>query len=124
DLSKYCESKDRRITGCSLTVRGLTADERDIRVTMTVDPGNVKTRTSPPAAQTRPVMTLKIEYVGDPRTGQLTRESNELQDVQEIRAGGDVSGLIFPSMDEDAPSDGPMVRDWVASEAATVILAG
>lgn len=124
DLSKYCTAVDRRITGCSLTARGLTADERDIRVTMTVDPGNVATRTSPPAAQTSPVMTLKIEYVGDPRTGQLTRESNELKDVPEIRPGGDTSGLIFPRMDEDAPTDTPLLRKWVAPKAATIILAG
>lgn len=90
DLSKYCTSTDRRITGCQLTVRGLTADERDIRVTMTVDPGNVKTRTSPPSAQTRPVMTLKVQYVGDPRTGQLHRESNDLKDVPDIQSGGDL----------------------------------
>lgn len=124
DLSKYCTSTDRRITGCQLTVRGLTADERDIRVTMTVDPGNVKTRTSPPSAQTRPVMTLKVQYVGDPRTGQLHRESNDLKDVPDVKSGGDLSGLIFPRMDEDAPGDTPLLRKWVAPQAATIILSG
>ncbi len=124
DLSKYCTAKDRRITGCRLRVRGLTADERDIRVTMTVDPGNVATRTSPPAAQTLPVMTLQIEYVGDPRTGQLTRESNELKDVPDISSEDEISGLIFPRMDEDAPSDSPLLRGWVAPQAATIILSG
>ena len=124
DLSKYCTAVDRRITGCRLDVRGLTTDERDIHVTMTVDPGNVKTRTSPPAAQERPVMTLSIEYVGNPRTGQLTRESNEIKNVEDIKSGGDISGLIFPRMDEDAPSDAPLVRKWVAPRAATIILSG
>ena len=124
DLSKYCTSTDRRITGCRLEVRGLTADERDIRVTMTVDPGNVTTRTSPPAAQTRPVMTLMIEYVGNPRTGQLTRESNEIKDVPTSSPAATSPGLIFPRMDEDAPGNTPLVRKWVAPQAATIILSG
>ncbi|MCW2751000.1 MAG: hypothetical protein JWR83_2110, partial [Aeromicrobium sp.] len=38
DLSKYCTSAHTRITSCRLAVRGLTTDDRDIRVTMTVDP--------------------------------------------------------------------------------------
>lgn len=124
DLSKYCAATNRRITGCRLDVRGKTTDERDIHVTMTVDPGNVVTRTSPAAAQTRPIMTLTVEYVGNPRSGQLSRESNEIKNVEKIESGGDVSGLIFPRMDEDAPSDGPLVRKWVAPSAATVILSG
>jgi hypothetical protein len=124
DLSKYCSATNRRVTGCKLEVRGLTSDERDIRVTMTVDPGNVTTRTSPVSAKTRPVMTLMIEYVGNPRTGQLTRESNELKNVEDIKSGGDTSGLIFPRMDEDAPANTPLVRGWVAPRAATIILSG
>ncbi|MEO6604450.1 MAG: hypothetical protein ABIN55_02430 [Aeromicrobium sp.] len=122
DLSKYCTSADRRITGCTLAIRGLTADERDIRVTMTVDPGNVTTRTARLAAQTRPVMTLTIEYVGNPRKGQLSRESNQLKDVPDVKSGGDTSGLIFPRMDEDAPRDEPLVRNWEAPRAAQIIL--
>lgn len=124
DLSKYCAAKERRITGCRLEVRGLTSDERDIRITMTVDPGDVATRTSPPAAQTHPIMTLTIAYVGNPRTGQLTRESNELKDVEDIKSGGDISGLIFPRMDEDAPGDSALLRKWVAPQATTIILSG
>ncbi len=124
DLSKYCKATNRRITSCQLQVRGLTTDDRDIQITMTVDPGNVTTRTSPPAAQTNPVMTLMVAYVGNPRTGQLTRESNELKDVPKIKSDGDVSGLIFPRMDEDAPADTPLVRNWVAPPVATIILSG
>ncbi|GAA3525891.1 hypothetical protein GCM10022234_23790 [Aeromicrobium panaciterrae] len=124
NLAKYCTAINRRITGCHLQVRGLTTDERDIQVTMTVDPGNVTTRTSPPAAQTRPIMTLMVEYVGNPRTGQLTRESNEIKNVPDVKSGGDTSGLIFPRMDEDAPSNTPLVRKWVAPKAATIILSG
>ena len=124
DLSRYCTTANRRITGCRLEVRGLTTDERDIRITMTLDPGDVTTRTSPPSAQTRPVMTLMVEYVGNPRSGQLTRESNELKDVPKIKSGGETSGLIFPRMDEDAPPNIPLVRGWQAPQGATIILSG
>ncbi|MDX6277877.1 MAG: hypothetical protein QOJ72_2005, partial [Nocardioidaceae bacterium] len=109
DLSKYCTSEDDRVTGCRLATRGLTLDERDIRVTMTVDPGNLATRTAPPSAKLRPVMTLTVEYVGEPRKGQLTRESNTLKDVPSI-SGQDKSGLIWPKMDLDAPRTTKLVN--------------
>lgn len=124
DLSKYCEATNRRITSCSLDVRGKTTDNRDIRVVVTVDPGDVVTRTSSPAAQTRPVMTLMVEYVGEPRTGQLSRGSNELKDVPKVEDGGDTSGLIFPRMDEDAPMSTPFLLGWVAPPIATILISG
>jgi hypothetical protein len=124
DLSKYCASTRHRITSCRLAVRGLTVDERDIRVTMTVDPGDVVTRTSPPSSKRRPVMTLTIEYVGEPRKGQLTRQSNNLKDVPSVQSGGDTSGLIWPKMDEDAPPTVKLVHGWTAPADSTIILSG
>lgn len=124
DLSEYCRSKDRRITGCTLAVRGLTLDERDIRITMTVDPGNLKTRTSPPSALTRPVMSLMIEYVGEPRRGQLERETGELGDVVDVDKTPETSGLVWPSMDEDAAGTTELVNGWTAPTTATILLSG
>ena len=123
DLSKYCSTAHDRVTSCRLAVRGLTVDDRDIRVTMTVDPGNVVTRTSPPSAKRRPVMTLTIEYVGEPRKGQLTRESNSLKDVPEV-TGDDTSGLIWPKMDVDALPTTKLVHGWTAPADSTIILSG
>lgn len=124
DLSKYCTSIRGRITSCKLAVRGLTIDERDVRVTMTVDPGNIVTRTSPPSSKRRPVMTLTIEYVGEPRKGQLTRESNNLKNVPPIESGRDISGLIWPKMDVDALPTVKLVHGWTAPIDSTIILSG
>lgn len=124
DLSEYCEAKNRRITSCRLALRGLTSDDRDIRITMTVDPGNVTTRTSPPSAKTRPIMTVTIEYVGEPRKGQFTRESSDLGEVPAIDSKADRSGLIWPKMDEDAAPTTKLLNGWVAPTAATIILSG
>jgi len=124
DLSKYCASTNRRITSCRLAVRALTSDDRDIRITMTVDPGNVVTRTSPPSAHKGPVMTLTVQYVGEPRAGQLGHEPNQLRGVPPIQSGGDTSGLIWPGMDEDAPSTITLVHGWIAPANATILLSG
>jgi len=124
DLSRYCTSTHDRVSSCRLAVRGLTLDNRDIRVTMTVDAGDVATRTAPPSSKRRPVMTLTIEYVGEPRKGQLTRESNDLKDVPTIKSGGDKSGLIWPKMDLDALPTIKLAHGWTAPPEATIILSG
>lgn len=123
DLSKYCAAVEQRITGCRFVARGLTHKARDLRITMTVDPGNVKTRTSPPSTLTRPVMTLTVEYVGEPRKGQLGRETNDLGDVDPVDSD-EISGLIWPKMDVDAPGTTKLVNGWVAPKAATILLSG
>ncbi|MRK00571.1 hypothetical protein GEV27_03465 [Aeromicrobium sp. S22] len=122
DLSAYCTSKDRRITGCRAVVRGLTEGNRDIKVTMGVDPGRLSTRTAPPAALTHPVMQVTVEYVGDPRAGQLASDTGSLKDIPEVSADGDKSGLIWPKMDEDAPLTTKLVHGWTAPSDATLLL--
>jgi hypothetical protein len=121
DLSKYCKSVERRISSCRLAVRGLTKDERDVRITMAVDPGRLSNRTSPPSDLTRPVMSVTIEYVGEPRKGQLTRESNDIGDVANVDSA-EKSGLIWPKMDVDAPATTKLVNGWVAPTTATILL--
>jgi hypothetical protein len=123
DLSKYCTSSHHRVTSCRLAVRGLTVDHRDIQVTMTVDPGNVTTRTAPPSAKQRPVMTLTIAYVGEPRKGQLNRESSSLKDVPSTDSP-EKSGLVWPKMDEDAPRTTRLVHGWTAPTDSTILLSG
>ena len=51
DLSQYCRAEGKRITGCTVSARGATADDRDIRITITADPGDVATRTAYPASE-------------------------------------------------------------------------
>ncbi len=124
DLSQYCTSQERRITGCQVVARGMTEGKREIRVTMSVDTGDLSTRTASPASMTRPVMELTAEYVGDPRAGQLGRDTGKLEDVTDIDDMPDRSGLIWPKMDLDADTSTPLVNGWTAPESATLLLSG
>lgn len=124
DLGEYCRSSLRRITSCRLAVQGIAQDDREIRVVMTVDPGILKTRTSGPSDLTRPVMTLSVEYVGEPRQGQLSRESNSLDGVKSIEDEPEKSALIWPKMDEDAPATSKLLNGWTAPTSATILLSG
>ncbi|MCW2830201.1 MAG: hypothetical protein JWP31_893, partial [Aeromicrobium sp.] len=122
NLSEYCTSSERRITGCHVSARGVTDGEREIRVTLDVDPGLLRTRTSGPADETKPVMQLVVEYVGDPRAGQLSRETGSLDNVASVDSEDEKSGLIWPKMDEDASNDVALVNGWRAPDSATLLL--
>lgn len=124
DLDSWCESTKKRISACRLDVSGTTSDQREVNVIVTVDPGNVKTRTAAPSALRRPVMTLQLKYVGDPRIGQVERESGDIGDVREVQDTPDPSGLLWPSMDLDAPRSTPLADDFVAPDDATILLSG
>lgn len=124
NLADYCSSKERRITSCRLAISGIANGDREIRVVMTVDPGSISTRTSGPSDLTRPVMTVSVEYVGEPRKGQLSRESTSLDGVKGIDSSPDKSGLIWPKMDEDAPATSKLLNGWTAPTSATILLSG
>ena len=123
DIGEYCESTERRITGCEVVARGMTVDDRDLRITVTVDPGDLATRTAYVASALRPVMTLKVQYVGDPRSGQLEPRPESV-DVPRDVEGEDTSGLIWPSMDVEAAEDTELVEGWTTPDEATVLLSG
>ncbi|AXT83972.1 hypothetical protein C6I20_01380 [Aeromicrobium sp. A1-2] len=124
DLSAYCKSTLRRITRCEMSAHGITEDDRNLRITMDVDPGNIKTRTSGPSNLTRPVMVVTVEYVGEPRKGQLASEAGSLDGVEDTDSTDEKSGLIWPKMDEDAPSTEPLLDGWIAPTTATILLSG
>jgi hypothetical protein len=124
DLSTYCEAKERRIVGCTVEAEGRTADQRDIRITITADPGDVTTRTGYPASDRRPVMTVRAEYVGDPRSGQLEPRASTAEVPREVE-GKDRSGLIWPSMDVEAPDDTPLLDGrWTVPSSGALLLSG
>ncbi len=123
-LSSWCSSRQQRITGCRLGVSGTTSDKRDVRIVVTVDPGNATTGTAAPSARRRPVMTLQVKYVGDPRLGQAERESSDLADVKKIDDGPDPTGLTWPSMRRDASRQIPLVDGFVVPTAANILLSG
>jgi hypothetical protein len=124
DLSQYCTSEERRITHCTAVARGLTEDDREIRVTMQVDPGQLATRTAAPASLTRPVMQVTTEFVGDARSGQLGRDTGSLDGVAEVKADQEKSGLIWPKMDLDAEPSTALLNGWVTPPAATLLISG
>ena len=124
DISSYCDAKNRRITGCRLEADGTTENDRDLKITLTVDPGDVKTRTGPPATNQNPVMQLKVEYVGDPRKGQVDRRGDGDIDVPREVEQPDTSDLIWPRMDEDAAPSTKMLNDWTAPPGSTMLLSG
>jgi len=124
DLSAYCEATDRRITGCDLDVTGTTPSGRELRAHLTVDPGDLATRTGNVASLEQPVMTLTIAYVGDPREGQQDRSSEQLADPPDVEDEAEATGWIWPKMDEDAPADGPVIDGYTPPSSATVLLSG
>lgn len=124
DLSEYCQSQERRITGCTVRARGLTADQRDISITLTADPGDLSTRTAYPASNLRPVMTVRVEYLGDPRSGQLEPRAESAEVPSEVD-GDDRSGLIWPSMDIEQERTEPLLDGtWTTPPRSTLLLSG
>lgn len=124
DLASYCDDRDRRIIGCHVDVEGTTANGRDLRIRLDVDPGDVRTRTSPPATNQNPVMKLRVEYVGDPRRGQVDRQGDGDIDVPRSVSAPDTSGLIWPRMDEDAAPTTSLLNDWTAPVGSRMLLSG
>lgn len=124
DLSKACEQKDDRVVGCTFEATGATADDREVRVRMTVDPGDLSTRTASPSSQLKPVMTLQLTYVGDPRLGQETRETNDLGEVENVSKVPDASSMIWPRMDIESPASTELVDGWKAPASSVILLSG
>lgn len=124
NLATYCQATDRRITSCKVLVRGMTSDEREIRIRLTVDPGKLATRTAAPASLTRPVMELTVDSTGDARLAQEKSDTGKLSDVVDVTSSDDTSGLLWPKMDEDAPLETPLVNGWTVPAQSTLLLSG
>ncbi|MFD1859611.1 hypothetical protein EHW97_00445 [Aeromicrobium camelliae] len=123
DLSTYCDSENDRVTHCALDVTGTTPGDREVRVQLDIDPGELATRTANAYAQEKPVMVLTVTYVGDPREGQENREPEQLDEIDPVDTP-EKSGLIWPKMDLDAPGEGPFLGDWTPPEDGRVLLTG
>lgn len=125
DITPYCKVVGDRISGCYLSVRGVTGGNREIRVTMTVDPGDLTTRTSAPMSETRPVMTLQVEYVGEPRTGQTGKDTDGIGSLPSNDLTALPNTLIWPKMDTDAPGSIALLDGkWRSPVGATILLSG
>jgi len=122
DISRYCASKARRITSCRVRVTGTTPTGRKLTVTLRVDPGDLATRTSAPATNRKPVMYLRVAYVGDPRAGQANRRHDSDIDVPAGVRRPDTSDLIWPGMDLDARPTSRLLNGWRRPADADVLL--
>ncbi len=121
DLSEHCEATERRITSCTIDVTGETADDREVRITVTMAPGEVSTRTAYPASNLSPVLTVRAQYVGDPRSGQLEPRAETVDVPREID-GEDTSDLIWPSMDLEGDRGAELLPGWSAPDPANLLL--
>jgi len=124
DLSAYCRERSRRVTGCHLAVAGTTPGGREIQVEWDVDPGRLANRTGNLASLEKPVMSVRVAYVGDPRAGQENRTPEDLPDPENVENTTERTGWIWPKMDEDAPADSPAIADFTPPSSATVLLTG
>lgn len=124
NLATYCQSTDRRITGCQISAQGMTDGDRQIRIQVSVDPGKLSTRTAPPASLTRPVMEVTVNSIGDPRAAQLKSDTGSLSHIADIKSTQDTSGLLWPKMDEDAPLTTKLVNGWTVPTGSTLLLSG
>jgi len=122
DISRYCASKARRITSCYVRVTETTHNGRRLRVTLRVDPGDLATRTSAPATNQKPVMYLRVAYVGDPRAGQANRRHDSDVNVPVGVQRRDTSGLIWPGMDLDAGASSRLLNGWRRPLGAEILL--
>ena len=122
DLARYCNSRARRITSCYVRVTDTTPNGRKLTVTMRVDPGDLATRTSAPATDRKPVMYLRVAYVGDPRAGQANRRRDSDVDVPLGVRRADTSGLIWPGMDLDARPSSRLLNGWRRPLGAELLL--
>jgi len=122
DIGRYCEAEDRRITSCSLNVKGKTRNGRALAVSLAVDPGDATTRIAPPATNQRPVMYFRVAYIGDPRDGQMNRQHDSDIKVPTGVRTRDKSGLIWPRMDEDAKLASDFLNGWRAPSGAELLL--
>jgi hypothetical protein len=122
DISKYCASKARRITSCYLRVTGSTPNGRKLTVTLRVDPGKLESRTSAPASNRKPVMYLRVAYVGDPRAGQVNRRLDSDVNVPVGVRRRDTSNLIWPGMDLDASASSRLLNGWRRPLGAEILL--
>lgn len=122
DLSTVCSSRDRRITGCRISVEGRTPEGRLIGVDASMDPGNTQTRVARPMSGTSPVLIMKVAYLGDQRAGQATKP--ETVDVPSDVDADDRSDLIWPRMDFDAPVNEASVAGWDVLDAGQLLLNG
>ncbi len=127
DFASYCTVVDDRVTGCQLDAEGVTADDRELAISVAVDPGNLQTRVAPPSSQMQPVMEVRVENLSDPRLERPVADGTDVGEEpadEPAPAAGESSAedVIWPAMDTQAPADAPLLNGWVAPADAQILL--
>lgn len=121
-----CDLEEDRIARCGVLAEGTASNGRELRVDITVDPGDLSTRFTPAGAQERPVMSVKVNMVGgDPleQPGPYERTAFEAEPEPEERENDD---YIWPQMDVDEPVEDAELLDgdWELPDDTTLLLSG
>lgn len=133
--SQYCHAKHGLYTGCKVSVSGRTVEDEGVRITVTLDPGNIKTRTAPAGADKRPVMTVTTEST-DPIDTSDALESDRPSPPPTTPASpaspsplaqGPPVHAKWPTMKRPAPAgpDAPLLTNrWKIRDYTTLLLSG
>ncbi|MGH3424428.1 MAG: hypothetical protein ACRDO8_06860 [Nocardioidaceae bacterium] len=134
--SQYCEADHGLYTGCEASVSGRTVDDRGVRVTITLDPGNVETMTAPAGTRKNPVMSVTTESTdpidtsealpGDEPSPAPTTTPPSPPSPSPIAQGTPVDAK-WPTMKREtpaAPGDPLLTNRWSIRDYTTLLLSG
>ncbi|MFT4298980.1 MAG: hypothetical protein QM597_05015 [Aeromicrobium sp.] len=123
NFTSYCTVVEERVRGCHLQAEGVTDDDRQLLITMDVDPGDVTTRVAPPSSLSKPVMQVRVEDLSDPRLEQpVTTEGADPSASATTPSDSSTDNIIWPAMDTEAAQDTALLNGWVLPEDTTLLL--
>ncbi|MFY0407357.1 hypothetical protein [Solicola sp. PLA-1-18] len=126
--SSYCRAENEVYTGCSLTQEGVTDDDQQLSVVISVDPGQVATGTAPPGAQNRPVMTVTLQNTADPTQIESDDPSPSVSPspVPTPTPAPAVEGaFVEPTTTAPSTAGSPLLNDqWTVRDDTTLLLSG
>lgn len=136
--SQFCEADNLVYTGCSVTQEGRTTEGDNIKVVVSVDPGNTETLVAPPASDKRPIMTVTAQNTDNPAQGLQDPEDPEDPDSESSATPTpsvtpapptqlpEVEGT-FPQMETATPAkaDASLLNSsWKVRDDVTLLLSG
>lgn len=93
DWSQFCRAVDGVYAGCRFDLTGRTPDDVGVRVTATLDPGNLRKQLAPAGSQGRPVMTYTVIATDPPDMRPVWKS---LDDDTDTPAEGETPDLTAP----------------------------
>lgn len=130
--SQFCKADKEVYTGCTVTQAGRTTEGDNIKVVVSVDPGDTKTLVAPPASDKRPIMTVTAQSTDDPAQTPEEPDSESsptptpTPTVAPSTQRANVDGS-FPKMEAAAPAkaDASLLNSsWQIRDDVTLLLSG